>query len=104
MTEKKGVLDVSILGRPYKVACDDEEREELQQAVAYLNHKMGLIKQPAKAAGGTERIAVMAALNITHEMLSAKAPGGFDIADLKRRIQSMQAMLDAALAPQDAQH
>jgi hypothetical protein len=40
----------------------------------------------------------MAALNIAHEFLSAKAPG-FDIGDLKRRIESMEATLAQALAP-----
>ena len=100
MTEPKGILDVNILGRTYKVACEEEERAELQRAVAYLDHKMGQIKQPAKAAGGTERIAIMAALNIAHEFLSAKAPG-FDIGDLKRRIDTMEATLDQALAPRD---
>jgi cell division protein ZapA len=100
MTEKKGVLDVNILGRTYKVACHEDERGELQQAVAYLDHKMAQIRLPAKVAGGTERIAVMAALNIAHEFLSAKAPG-FDIGDLKRRIEAMEATLAQALAPND---
>jgi cell division protein ZapA len=100
MSDTKDVLDVTILGRTYKVACSDEERAELKQAVAYLDHKMAQVKVPAKVAAGTERVAVMAALNIAHEFLSAKAPG-FDIGDLKRRIESMEATLDQALAPRD---
>lgn len=100
MSAKKGVLDVTILGRSYKVSCADDEREELLRAVSYLDSKMGQIKASGKVAS-TERIAVMAALNIAHEYLTAKTPGGFDIADLERRIEAMQAMLDQALAPQE---
>jgi cell division protein ZapA len=100
MSEKKGVLDVTILGRSYKVSCSDDEREELLQAVSYLDGKMSQIKASGKV-GGTERIAVMAALNIAHEYLTAKTPGGFDIATLKRRIDVMQATLEQAIAPQE---
>ena len=46
-------------------------------------------------------IALIAALNITHDFLSAKAPKGCDIAELRRRIQSLQATIDDALAEQD---
>ncbi len=104
MTAKS--LDVTILGRSYKVNCADEEREELLQAVAYLDQKMNEIKSGGRV-GSLERIAVMAALNIAHELLVARthgaseAPGGFDIENAKRRMRSMQATLDQALAPQE---
>jgi cell division protein ZapA len=100
MSDKKGVLDVTILGRSYKVSCSDDEREELLEAVTYLDGKMHQIKASGKV-GGTERIAVMAALNIAHEYLTAKTPGGFDIATLKRRIDAMKATLEQAIAPQE---
>lgn len=100
MSDKKGLLDVTLLGRSYKVACAEDEREELMQAVVYLDRKMGQIKASGKVATA-ERIAVMAALNIAHELLTFKAPGGFDIASLKRRIEFMQVALEEALAPQE---
>jgi cell division protein ZapA len=47
-----------------------------------------------------ERIAVMAALNITHELLSSRSnASGFDIEGLRRRMAAMEATLDQALAP-----
>ena len=99
MTGKAKALDVSIMGRSYKVACAEEEREALLQAVSYLDRKMNEIKVAGKVAS-LERIAVMAALNITHEMLSQKV-AGFDAGELRRRMNSMQAMLDEALSKQD---
>jgi cell division protein ZapA (FtsZ GTPase activity inhibitor) len=42
----------------------------------------------------------MAALNITHELLSSRShAGGFDIEGLRRRMAAMEATLDQALAP-----
>lgn len=93
-------LEVMLLGRAYRVACSDEEREALLQAVAYLEGKMNEIKQGGKVAG-TERIAVMAALNIAHELLSMRLGDGFDIGEAKRRIGSIEARLEAALAKQE---
>jgi len=93
-------LEVMLLGRSYRVACGDEEREALLQAVAYLEGKMNEIKQSGKVAG-TERIAVMAALNIAHELLSMRLGEGFDMGEAKRRISSIEARLEAALAKQE---
>ena len=100
MAEISKTLDVNILGRSYKVACEEGEREALLQAVAYVDGKMGEIKSAGKIAGN-ERIAVMVALNIAHELLSTKIGGGFDLGQAKRRIASIEARLDEALAGQD---
>ena len=93
-------IEVTLLGRSYRVACGDDEREALLQAVAYLEGKMGEIKKSGKVAG-TERIAVMAALNIAHEFLTTKVGGGFDIAEIKRRMAGMETVIDRALSEQD---
>jgi len=48
-----------------------------------------------------ERIAIMAALNITHEYLPRRVEGGFDVGSLRRRIFGMQAAIDQAINGQD---
>ena len=99
MNQKSKTLDVIIMGRTYKVACSDEERNALLSAVAYLDRKMTEIKNAGKVAS-SERIAVMAALNITHELLSSRNnASGFDMEGLRRRMAAMEATLDQALAP-----
>ena len=100
MAESAKTIEISILGRNYKIACEDDEREALMQAVAYLDGKMGEIKKAGKVSG-TDRIAVMAALNIAHELLSLKVGNGFDIGQAKRRISLIEAKLDEAIAQQD---
>jgi cell division protein ZapA len=67
--------------------------------VEYLDRKMREIRDAGKVIG-VERIAIMAALNITHELLSTRL-GGFDVGEFKRKMQSMTATIDAALAAQN---
>jgi cell division protein ZapA len=98
MSEAKG-MDVSIMGREFRVACPDDEQEELLSAVSFLDRKMREIRDSGKVLG-VERIAIMAALNIAHELLTTRT-GGFDIGDFKRRIGSMQDQLDQAMLDQE---
>ena len=100
MAESAKTIEISILGRNYKIACEESERAALMEAVAFLDTKMGEIKKAGKVSG-TDRIAVMAALNIAHELLSLKLGNGFDLGQAKRRISSIEAKLDAAIAQQD---
>jgi len=101
MSTRKNTLDVIIMGRTYKVACSDEEREDLLSAVSLLDRKMNEIKVAGKVASA-ERIAVMAALNIANELLGSKGAGAsIDLESYRRRIKSMQATLGLALEPQE---
>ncbi len=93
-------IEVTLLGRSYRVACEDDERVALLQAVAFLDARMGEIKKGGKVAG-TERIAVMAALNIAHDLLSMRLGEGFDVGEARRRIGAIEAKLEAALAKQE---
>jgi cell division protein ZapA len=99
-TEKVKTLDVSILDREFRIACPDEERAELLEAVTYLDKKMRDIRDRGKVVT-VERIAIMAALNISHELLTTRLGSGFDMGDFKRRINAMQSSIDASLAEQD---
>jgi len=100
MSNPKKTLDIKILDKELRVACPEEERGELLDAVAYLDKKMRDIRDAGKIVS-VERIALMAALNITHELLSTKIGKGIDLADLKRRMNSMQAVIDEELADQN---
>ncbi len=106
-TERSITLDVSLLGRDYKVACKERERAELVEAVALLDRRMREIRDGGKIAG-TERVAVMAALNLAHELLRERkaasanaAPNAIDVSGARRRIASMHQAIDQTLAEQD---
>jgi cell division protein ZapA len=93
-------VEVTLLGRSYRVACEEGERESLLQAVAYLDGKMNEIRKAGKVVGA-ERIAVMAALNVAHELLSVRLGSGFDLGQAKRRINAIESKIDAAIAKQE---
>jgi cell division protein ZapA len=98
--KKSNALDVRILDLDFRVACPDDEKAELLEAVGYLDKKMREIRDTGKIAT-TEKIAIMAALNIAHELLTTKLGGGFDMGEYKRRMQSMQSTIDDTLADQN---
>jgi cell division protein ZapA len=100
-------LDASILGRDYKIACKEHERAELAEAIAYLDRRMREIRDQGKVTGA-DRIAVMAALNITHDLLRARgdnagaAPAiAVDGASAQRKIREMGTAIDQLLAGQE---
>ncbi len=68
MGDEARPISVSILDKEYVVACDEKQRESLFVTVKYLNMKMQQLRDSGKIIG-TERIAVIAALNIAHEYL-----------------------------------
>jgi cell division protein ZapA len=113
MTNARSVtLDVTILGREFKVACKEDERDDLMEAVALLDKRMKEIRDSGKVSGA-DRIAVMAGLNIAHELLRERRASAITVTELpavgaaidgeaaRRRIQAMQAAIDRTLAGQE---
>lgn len=62
-------VTVHILGKDYQVACPSDERESLINSAAELDRRMKVIRQSGTVIG-VERIAVMAALNLAHEVIN----------------------------------
>ena len=111
MPNEANFLDITLLGKEYRVACPPEERDGLLAAVAFVDAKMHDIAEKTKS-NIAERIAVMAALNIAHEHLSQKSEilvvdqkiesgTGLDFGAVRRRISDMEAKLEAVLMPQE---
>jgi len=71
MSEEHRPVSVVIMEKEYLVACNDQEREALFHSVEFLNRKMIELRDHGKVSG-SERIAVMAALNIAHDLLEHK--------------------------------
>ena len=95
-------LSVRILDREYRLSCAPEEKPALLDAVAHVDAQMHAIRDQGKIVGA-ERIAVFAALNIASAFLATRVGADLPVAsdDFARRMQSINAVLDAALAPQE---
>ena len=94
-------LEVKLLGKAYRVACEPAEREALLAAVAFLDGRLKEINDKTRGSG--ERLAVMAALNLAHEFLAAKntpaeIAAALESESIQRRINSIEAKLDESLA------
>ena len=91
-------VTVQILDKEYSIICPPEERSNLVSAARYLDGKMREIRSSGKVIGA-DRIAVMAALNITHEMLHRQetpevASGG----TTREQVRDLLERVDSALA------
>ena len=93
-------LTVTILEREYRLACTPEEKDSLLRCAKYVDGKMEAIRSAGKVMGA-DRIAVMAALQIAHELFSARSADGLELGDLRRRVRDMLQSCDDALLPQE---
>ena len=75
MSKDAGAIKVYILDKEYLVACPEEERDALTASAKYLNDRMTEIRGSGKVVG-IDRIAVMAALNLAHEIVESGASSG----------------------------
>ncbi len=107
-------VNVNILDKEYLISCSDDERNGLISAARLLDKKMRDIRASGKVIG-SDRIAVMAGLNIAHELLTQNSthPTGVNSAPSTRnssndanpnntqsRIQTMQEKIDQVLGNQ----
>ena len=65
-------VPIRILDREFVIACSDEEREDVMASARYVNGKIDEIKRNAKVIG-TDRLVVLAALNIANDLLQTQA-------------------------------
>ncbi len=89
-------VTVYILDKEYRISCQPEERESLLQSAAYVDGQMREIRQTGRVIG-TERIAVMAALNIANDLLNIQKYKDDSNQTITRRIKSLQEKIEIAL-------
>jgi cell division protein ZapA len=71
MTQKFQPISLTIMNKEYKIACDPEERDTLVRSAQKLDEQMRKMRDSGKISG-PDRIAVMAALNLAHELEMVK--------------------------------
>lgn len=90
-------VSIRILEKEYHVACPPEERRALLESAELLNSRMRDIRDSGKVVG-LDRIAVMAALNITNELLRTKGRDDSLETDVTDRLRSLRERVESALA------
>jgi cell division protein ZapA len=89
-------MRIHILDKEYLVACPEDEREALFASAELLTGKMKEIRDSGKIVGA-DRIAVMAALNMAHELLEHKSSKDDYQHSISKRIRALQDKIDLAL-------
>ena len=90
-------LTISIMNKECQVACPEGEEEALQRAARYLSERMQEIRHSGKVVG-MDRIAIMAALNMSHELLSGQSRVQTSQDYAKLRIRALNDRLENAIA------
>ncbi|HHM04625.1 MAG TPA: cell division protein ZapA [Gammaproteobacteria bacterium] len=90
-------VTVRILDKEYHIACPPEERDALLAAAEHLNRKMRDIRDSGRVVGA-ERLAVIAALNITHELLTSRSDSASVPQHVNDKLQRLQSKIDSVLS------
>jgi len=72
MNKKPQPVSLTIMGKEYKIACAPEEQSDLIKSAGQLDAQMRQMRDSGRVAGA-DRIAVMAALNLAHELQLMKS-------------------------------
>ena len=88
---------VHILDREFLIACSPEERPALLDAARYLDDKMREVRNGARSAG-LDRIAMLAALNICHELLAERQRGSAESTRIGEKLSALNAKLERAFS------
>lgn len=95
MTQPQTVT-VKILDKDYPIHCPPQQRTNLESAARYLDGKMREIRNSGKVIGA-DRIAVLAALNIAHELLQHQGSGSASAGNTREQVRELLEKVDRAL-------
>ena len=96
MTDRTVRVSVRILEKEFQVACLPEERTELLDSAEVVNAKMREIRDGGNIVG-VDRIAVMAALNLAHELLKLRGRGETQDSDVGQKLRQLRERVESAL-------
>jgi len=96
MSENSIPVTVRIADKEYKISCPEGEHESLLASARRVSADMKTMRESGKALG-SEKIAVMVALNIAHELINAEGAFNSDDTNLSERLDSLQQSVDVAL-------
>lgn len=95
-------ISVRILDKDYLIACPAEEKEALIESAHIMEDKVREIRQSGKVIGA-ERIAVMAAINLAHELLQYRHSNSDHDRDISLRLRHIQEKIESVLEGEDPQ-
>lgn len=86
-------VNVRILDREYTVGVEPDERDSLMSAARLLEQRMRDVRGANRMAA-IDRVAVLAALNLAHELQQLRDANQLRDRELTRTLDAMQRRLD----------
>src|SRR5262245_21240761 len=102
MTDNSVSTVIQLLGKPYSIKSPESALQTLQQAAEYLDKQTALVKDSGKAIN-LERIAIITALNIAHQLLQMDHQKSNMVTKINQRISELQDKLESAMHPQQTE-
>jgi cell division protein ZapA len=90
--------NIVILGRIYQIKCPASEVSSLQHSARYLEEKMRSVRGEANNTN-IERMAVITALNVVHQLLSTEQQKESHMLNINQRLHDLQTRIETALIP-----
>ncbi len=97
---QENIIAIKILDRLYKIKCTPKEAIDLQEAAYHVDDQMRKIRQSGHITS-TDRMAVVAALNIYNEFLQLKRQKNQCIDAMNQRIMDLQRRIEEKLAQKE---
>jgi cell division protein ZapA len=97
MSEAHNTVSLNILGKLYKVKCPQDKIAELREAAQYVENKMREVAHGGKTSSA-DRLSVVTALNITHELLAQKKQASSCMDIMGQQIRTLQTKIEDAIA------
>lgn len=94
-------IDVKILDREYRLAVSPDDKSRLLEAVSVVDEKMRSIRDAGRVSG-LERIAVMAALQIAHDLLASAGGDARPQVEAAQKIRRMSEEIEAEIRRQES--
>ena len=96
MSDTGNAVKIHIMEKEYLVACPEEEQDALLESARYLNDRMTEIRESGKVVG-IDRIAVMTALNMAHDIISSGSLNDSETESCGERIRQLNTRIGEAL-------
>lgn len=99
MTEPLESVEINVLRRAYRVSCQSDQYQLLRQAAQKLDDALGDLRIRARGSSN-EQLAIMVALNLSHELLLEKNRIQQYSESMERRIRQLNDVIQDALKEQ----
>lgn len=102
-TSQKSVLNIRILGKEYKIGCTADLENSLLHAAQYLDQKMRKIRDQSGVVG-VDKIAVLAALHVTHELLNSNSEYFENTKHIQDRVEKLNKKIADVISNKQRSH